>query len=327
MMSLELSNSALRAELGSVLKELQATLGRLAGALPFETRDAWIWQRGDADANALTAPPPELSREQTLEAAGDAIRTIKYEEGQDPHESRIAPGVLVLSAEGIGLADEVNRLKRTLADVLRKMQGRTEMDTDPATEERKERPLREVALEAFFFRRLHHWQATRELVVLRTRGGVLPAPEYIGFSWRTLRDVRRVTREELIEQLETRRLQADDPAAAVRDLGVVTSLPPKEPLALVKPGHTTPRANIAWPSIRGREPERQSKLAVLPLIVAGEALPPRLRKLPQAPTPRHYRLARNDTEIEPTPFLQTVAVHRYLPHVLPNKRAEGVRES
>ena len=114
-------------------------------------------------------------------------------------------------ADAIPLADEVNRLKRALASVLIRMQGRTETGIiNPVTGERGERPLREIALEAFFFRRLHHWQATRELTILRTKAGDLATPDYIGFTWSSCRDVQRTTRVALMEQLKEKRLNAED---------------------------------------------------------------------------------------------------------------------
>jgi hypothetical protein len=117
---------------------------------------------------ALNSPPPELSRDHALELICESLKAIKYSDDQAAHESHIAPGLLVVSEEGLALADEVNRRKRALASILRAMQGRTEIGViDQRTGERGPRPLREVALESFFFRRLHHWQATRELVVLR----------------------------------------------------------------------------------------------------------------------------------------------------------------
>jgi hypothetical protein len=320
----EISNSALRADLGERLKAVQAALAAFARHLQTEARDAWMWQRPRGRADALTPPPPELSREHTLELAAESILAIKYTDGQDPHESRIAPGVLVVPMEGISLAEEVNRHKRALASVLRTMQGRTEDGViDQRTGERGPRPLREVALEAFFFRRLHHWQATRELVVLRASAVAIGTPEYIGFSWATCRDVRRTYRETLIEQLQEDRASAEDTSRYDRDIATLSALEPKEPLAIVRPGHTTPKANIAWPAGADRKSARQIKPAVLPLVMLGTHLPARLRKLPPAPTPRHFRLARVDTEIESTPLLETLPAHRYLPHVRSAKRAEA----
>lgn len=324
----ELSNSALRAELGASLKGLQAALTLFTHHLQAEARDAWVWQKPRGTVNALTPPPPELSREHTLEVIAEALLAIKYTDGQDPHESHIAPGIVVVSDEGVALAEEVNRHKRALASVLRAMQGRTELGViDPRTGERGPRPLREVALEAFFFRRLHHWQATRELVVLRPGPASIGTPEYIGFSWATCRDVRRSYREALLEQLRESSASAEDPDRYNRDIAILTQLEPREPLALVRPGHTTPKANIAWPVAEEGTPLRQIKPAVLPLVMFGDRMPDRLRKLPPAPTPRHFRMSRVDTEIEPTALLETLPAHRYLAHLRPAKRAEQTAQS
>jgi hypothetical protein len=242
----------------------------------------------------------------------ETIEAIEYTDNQDAHESRIAPGVIVLAEDGIPLADEVNRLKRALASVLIRMQDRTEIAAvNPATGERGPRPLREVALEAFFFRRLHHWQATRELTILRTQDGLLTSPDYIGFTWSSCRDVRRTTREALLEHLKEKRLSGDDSPLYDQDIDILTALPAKEPLALVKPGHTKPVANVAWPALPGMEPERKVRPAVLPLIMVGDHLPERLRKLPAAPTPKHLRRVRTDVEVEPQAILTTLPAHRY----------------
>lgn len=320
------TNSALRATLGTHLKSLQSSLSLFTDHLQTEARAAWLWQkpRGAAPVDPLTPPPPELSRDHALELISESLKAIKYTDDQAAHESHIAPGLLVVSEEGLALADEVNRHKRALASILRAMQGRTEIGViDQRTGERGPRPLREVALESFFFRRLHHWQATRELVVLRERTTSIGTPDYIGFSWATCRDVRRTYREALIEQLQESRADVEDTSRYDRDIALLTVLEPKEPLALVRPGHTTPKANIAWPAAPDGKSARQIKPAVLPLVMFGTRLPSRLRKLPPAPTPRHFRLARVDTEIEPTPLLETLPAHRYLPHIRPTKRSEG----
>ena len=126
MASLEASNSALRAELGIHLVGLREALAGFTRHIQVEARDAWIWRRPNGRVDAMTPLPPDVSREHTLEVIAEALNDIKYTDGQDAHESRIAPGVLVLSEEGLSLAGEVNRQKRALAAVLRSMQGRTE---------------------------------------------------------------------------------------------------------------------------------------------------------------------------------------------------------
>jgi hypothetical protein len=306
------ANSTLRAELGATLEHLQKALSILATHLRYHTRAAWVWRSPSGKPTDFTSPPPDLAPASILRLIIDTIAAIEYTDGQDAHESRIAPGVLVLAEDSIPLADEVNRLKRALASVLVRMQDRTEMGiVNPGTGERGPRPLREVALEAFSFRRLHHWQATRELTILRTKAGLLTSPDYIGFTWSSCRDVRRTTREALLEQLKEKRLSGEDNPLYDQDIEILSALPKDEPLALVKPGHTKPVANIAWPALSGLEPERQIRPAVLPLIMVGDRLPERLRKLPAAPTPKHFRRKRADTEIEPQPILITFPAYRY----------------
>jgi hypothetical protein len=117
------------------------------------------------------------------------------------------------------------------------------------------------------------------LVVLSESATSIGTPDYIGFSWETCRDVRRTYREALIDQLRKSRVAADDTARYDHDIAILTDLEPKEPLVFVRPGHTTPKANIAWPGGIDGKPVRQIKPAVLP-----------------SPTPRHFRLARVDTE-------------------------------
>jgi hypothetical protein len=316
-------NSALRADLGTHLHALQSALATFTRYIKSEAPAAWLWQKPRRPLDALALSPPEPSREVTLELIAEALEAIKYADNQDPHESRIAPGVLVVAAEGVALSEEINRQKQGLAAVLRAMQGRTETGViNQRTGEQGPRPLREVALEAFFFRRLHHWQATRELVILRESATSTRPPDYISFSWATSRDVRRTYPDLLLEQLRETRATADDTGRLDHDIATLSTLDPDEPLALVRPGHTTPKANIAWPAVPGSPPVRQIKPAVLPLVMLGTHLPPRLRKLPPAPTPRHFRMARIDTEIETAPLLHTLPAYRYLPHIRPAKRAE-----
>ncbi len=318
------SNSPLRAELGICLESLQSSLGRLSAHIQLRAHGAWIWQTPVTAADPLATPPPELSGEETLERISQAICRIKYEDGQDAHASIIAPGVVVVSNDGILLAQEVNQHKRRLARVLLEMQGRKEWDLDPDTQERTLRPLREVALEAFYFRRLHHFQATRELVILRETTGY-DAPDYIGFTWASLRDIRRTSREALLEELGRPDPNGVEMPGTAMDVVALTSLPPGEALAIVRPAHLTPRANTSAPSKTGADPLRTSKVAVLPLVLEGTALPARLRKLPPAPLPAHYRLSRSDVEIEAEPFLTTLPAHRYLPAFREQKRQKLLR--
>lgn len=317
-----LSNSALRAELGTALRHLQSSLRNLSDHIHHHAHEAWLWQPPSSQlpntAPSNLSPPPELSRRETLARIATALQAIKYQDGQDPHESRIYPGIVALSPPGILLADEVNRHKATLAQVLKAMEGRTELATiNPETGEKADRPLREVALEAFYFRRLHHWQATRRLEVLRETDKVTGTLEYVGWIWANSREVRRTTREALLEQAQAPDARLLTPA----EIQLIKELPPKEPLAIVRPGHTIPKANLRWESRNGAPATTKVRVAVLPLILPGEHLPQRLRKLPPSPTAKQPRLPRTDIEIEPTPLCRTLPVHRYLKPLRRTKRS------
>lgn len=312
---MKLSNSALRAELGNELKLLRDSLLRLADYVRQHAGEAWLWQSPGSFRPGII--PPELSRSQTLEGIADALQAIKYEDGQDAHESRIYPGMVALPSAGLALVDEVNRHKVALARVLRAMEGRMEVGTvDRGTGERGERPLREVALEAFYFRRLHHWQATRRLEVLRETENFVGALEYVGFIWANSREVRRTSREALLEQAKA----PDARLLSPEDIEIVRRLPPNEALAIVRPGHTIPKANLRWFSRDGAPATTKVRVAVLPLIVPGNQWPPRLRKLPLSASEKGVRAARADVEIEATALCHSLPVFRYLKPVRTAKR-------
>lgn len=317
-----LSNSALRAELGTTLKLLQAGLRTLADYIREHAHETWVWQ--SPASSRATPSSPDLSRSETVKRIATALQAIKYEDDQDAHESRIYPGIVALSAPGVALADDVNRHKVALAKTLRTMDGRTELGTiDQRTGERGERPLREVALEALYFRRLQHWQATRRLEILRETDQVIGTLEYVGFMWATSREVRATSREALLEQANN----PDGTRMSDDDIEIIKRLPANEPLALVRPGHTTPKANIRWEPREGADSVTKVRVAVLPLIVPGTQLPKRLRLLPPSPADRQSRLARTDVEIESTPLCRTLPVYRYLKPLRSTKRKRAKSKS
>ncbi|MDB6007891.1 MAG: hypothetical protein JWL65_141 [Gammaproteobacteria bacterium] len=323
-----LTNSALRADLGNQLRGLHESLTRLAEHVQRQARDAWVWRRPHEGTRAVSGPPAEFSPERTREEVAEAITAIKYVDGQGVYESRIAPGVVVVSEEGIVLVEQANACKLALAAALAAMKGRTEVGViDPRTGERGVRPLREVALEAFYFGRLHHWQATRELVVLRESDEWIGTPEYISFMWANVKDVRQTSREEAMERIKRAQSATDNPIPNDRDFQALQQLPPGEPLAIVKRGRVIPKANIRWPTRSSGCPKPRVHSAVLPLFMLGHQVPARFRRLPAAPTPKEFRLTRSDTEIESVSLLDTMPVHQYRAEFRDEKRAELSRNS
>jgi hypothetical protein len=320
-MDLNHSNSALRAELGNCLRGLQQSLRNLSEHVQSDGRDAWVWQLAPAGPSGTAERWVDFSPARTREEIAEAYLAIKYVDGQGLYESRTAPGLIVVNEEGIALAEAVNHYKRGLARVLAAMKGRVETGViDQRTGEKGERPLSEVALEAFYFARLHHHQATREIKILRPRSSAMGTPEYVSFMWARSDDVRRKSREEWIERLMSSRTALETPGLLSEDLAALRALPAGEPLAFVRPSGHEPKANVFWPDDTGGPQKPRIWSALIPLVMLGQQLP-RLRKLPPTPTPDGFRMTRRDVEIDHTPFLKTLPVHRYLPAFREEKRA------
>ncbi|EQD51166.1 hypothetical protein B1A_13171, partial [mine drainage metagenome] len=153
------SPTELRIDLRNALTGLREALEEFAEHVRREARAVWMW-RPEETPDPPRVALPALSRPRAIEAACRALLTIKYDNDQDAHESRIAPGLIVLDVAGIQLAEEVNHWKEKLAAALKAMNGvEAEAVIDRETGERGSRPLREVALEALYARRLHYRQA------------------------------------------------------------------------------------------------------------------------------------------------------------------------
>ena len=322
------SHTELRIELGNGLKGLSAALDDFARHVRREARAVWIWTPG-SDVPVERVALPALERAEALEAAARALLTIKYENDQDAHESRIAPGLLVVSAEGIALANDVNYWKDRLAQALKAMNGiEVEAVINEVTGERGPRPLREVALEGLYFRRLHYRQAIRRLTVLRESAELVGTPDYVSFSWSRCRTVRRSSREALIEELTAR--IANEPRRTQllqRDLTVLKGLPPSEPLAIVRKAPATVRVNACWPAREGQAAARASFSAVAPVVMLGERLPEKFHPLSSEPDPPGARQARADTQLEDTQLLATVPAFRYLREYRKAKRADPAQQT
>lgn len=316
------ADAELRIELGNCLKGLTGTLESFAEHIRSQTRAIWLW--APAHDEAPRSALPALSRAEALDAAARSLLTIRYEEGQDAHESRIAPGLIALPRAGIELADDANYWKARLAKALKAMEGRkAEGVINQETGERGSRPLREVALEAFYFRRLHYFQAVRKVMVLRESAEHIGTPDYVSYSWGICRAVRRTSREALIGDLSARLANGTGaPRLLERDLAVLDRLPAAEPLALVRRAPPTVKANVRWPARAGGAPTRRLCSAVAPIVMLGEQLPEQFRPLPPQP-PSSERLARADTELESKPLLCTVPAFRYLRQQRTVKRAEN----
>lgn len=323
---MSVSNLELRLELGNCLKGLTETLEAFAAHIRSQARSVWLWS--PTDDSAPRSALPASSRAEALEGAARAFLTIKYDDNQDAHESRIAPGLLALPLAGIELAEEVNHWKGRLARALKAMEGRQEEGVvNQETGERGPRPLREVALERLYFRRLHYFQAVRKVVVLRESAEHIGTPDYVSFSWSICRAVRRSSREALLKDLSARLANGkSSPRLLERDLAALERLAPGEPLALVREAPPSIKANVRWPAREALPPTRRLCSAVAPIVMLGEQLPQLFRPLPREPVSSSRRLARADTELESKPLLCTVPVFRYLQQHRTTKRLAGAAQ-
>jgi hypothetical protein len=301
------TNSELQTAFGAALANARQATSDLVSYLNKQGKAAWVWPNPEEQQDKLfSATNNHLDLQQSLALAGEIINAFWYVDGQDAREVRICPGLIAVGLEGIKLAHNMNHASQELAKSLAAMEGRVEpSSTDPKTGALIERPLREVAQEAFGAARLHYQQATRAIVILNH------APTYAGFTWANCRKVFRTTAGE-VRRTITERLDPERPdPLLLLDLKSLQNLTDSHPLAVVRPASLTPKVNLAWTDNSGAV-IRTIKRSVLPLLYVGNALPERLYELPPSPTLPRTRSKRNDVELEDRPFLATVAAHRYL---------------
>jgi hypothetical protein len=289
--------SQLRAELATALHRLEDALGVLDARLAAETGfPLWVWQQAD----------PREARDH----ARAVVRAIDYVGEQAPSATRICPALMGASPGTLAAARAVNRAKAELKAALAPMDGRTiTLGEDPETGEPIEKPLLKVALRALKHPRFHRRQALRNIVVLDE------APTYAAFTWARLRKIQTTTvasvRADLLD-----RIDVEPSAALLAQLERLDSLPPDEPLAIVKPPHVHPRVNLLLPDAsKGegatRPAQRRATLPVLYPAERGEASP-RLRPLAEEPPPGPTRRTRRDQRVDPEAFLPSLHIHRYL---------------
>ena len=301
------TNQELQAAFGIALAQTKRTTADLVGYLASHGKAAWVWRDPlESRDDLLSVNDAPLDLQQSLALACEVISAFWYIDGQDAREVRLCPGLIAVGTQGMELARHMNHARRGLAHALASMEGRTEPSgTDAKTGAIIERPLREVAQEAFQAARLQYQQATRAIVTLEH------APSYAGFTWANCRKVLRTTAGEVRKTL-TERLDPERPdPLLLMDLKSLQNLSDEHALALVRPASLTPKVNLAWTDNTGVT-IRTIKRSVLPLLYVGDALPERLYELPPTPLLPRARSKRRDVELEDQPFLATMAAHKYI---------------
>jgi len=284
-------NSQLRADLAHALEQLEDHLAQLDARLRAETDyPTWAWQQADA----------KIGRRQ----ASLVIQALDFQDGQDAHHTRIAPALFGAAPETLAAARAVNHWKNRVRAALAPMAKREILVTDPDTGAERKEPLDKVALRWLKHPRFHKRQALRELVVIDhpvTKGT---------FFWARLRKILRIDKAEAIRRLRVRLDHTDTPELRL-EWDRLQALSPHEPLAVVNAPHIHPKVNLVLQTVDGIK--RVSKRGVLPVLypdrpgVAG----PDIRPLPDDPADTPTRLRRSDVQIEDTPFLPSLHIHRY----------------
>lgn len=287
-------NSELQVALADALSTLVARLDTLDRRLIAEAGyPQWVWQ----------APGRLPARDQ----ARAVLRAIEYIDHQDPHETRICPALLGASAETLKAARAVNVAKIELEAALRAIDPVVVMRRDPQTGIETPERLLKVALAEMGCKRLHRRQALRKIVVLDQH------PNKVSYTWAQLPKIERTDREAVHAQLQRMFEEGGATLRLVEDLERIDALPAGTPLALVRPPHIHPRANLVY-GVRGHASREQCR-AVLPILYPAahdEALPT-IRALPDDPPIEPTRARRKTVRVIDAPYLSTLPVHRYRP--------------
>ena len=285
-------NSELRVALVDALSMLAARLDALDRRLIAEVEyPRWVWQA-----------PGKLPAHDQVRAV---LRAIEYIDHQDPHETRICPALLGASDETLKAARAVNAAKIELEAALRAIDPVVVTRHDTRTGVETTQRLLKVALAEMGYKRFHRRQALRKIVVLNAR------PARVSYTWAQLPKIERTDREAVRIQLQRMLEEGGATLRLVEDLERVDALPAGTPLALVRPPHIHPRANLVY-GVRGHATRDQCR-AVLPILypaAPGEALPT-IRALPDDPPIELTRARRKTARVIESPYLSTLPVHRY----------------
>ena len=310
---MKLPNTALRAAFGTALHHAKAATSLYVNRLLEEGRAAMVWRDPDDQRRENGHPDfetePLLDTQASLQLAASVTNALWYKDGDDSREVRICPGIIAVGPGCFAAAHAMNAARDELAATLAAMEGRTVevsvFDDESGIEKLIDRPLREVAQEAFGAARLHYQQATRCVVTLDR------PPDYAGFTWASCRKVFRTTAGKVRSTITSRLDPMQPDPLLLIDIKALQFFKDDHPLAIVRPASLTPKVNLAWTGEDGST-IRGIKRSVLPVIYVGTALPKRLKHFRSAPQPSNGKTRRNDVALEPKPFLTTIAAHRYI---------------
>lgn len=297
----ELPETALRAELRSVCRELEERSEALAIAVRKGAVDWWAWREPNGPVGPFEPVRP-YAREEALNHILTAIRALTYEEGQKPVGARHFPALVCVPADVLELVREVNELKSAFERTANAMSRAVKQEYS----ERRQR-LEQMSLLRFALRKSRHadinyWQARRPFVLLNS------PPRSVGYSWMHYQDITTKTVAQVRESILEQNLVGSLAEAVARDLAQLKRLPDTELLGRRLTWTAHPRANIVMET--AGKVQRFSRSGSLPIFLPGERLPP-FRPLAPAPMPEGYRARRSDVRLETEPVVSTMPFHRF----------------
>jgi len=310
---MKLPNTALRAAFGTALHHAKEATSLYVSRLLEEGRAAAVWRDPDDHQHdhhsTQLMTHPLLDTHAALQLAANITNAFWYRDGDDSREVRVCPGIIAVGPSCLAAAHDMNIARNELAATLAAMEGRIEevrrIDEESGMEKVTERPLRDVAQEAFGAARLNYRQATRNVVLLDR------PPDYAGFTWASCRKVFRTTAGELRNTLISRIDPMEPNVLLLKDIKALQPYKEEHPFAIVRAASLTPKVNLGWTHEDGCT-SRTIKRSVLPVIYVGTTLPKRLKHFRNIPHTPNINTRRNDVELEPEPFLKSMAAYRYV---------------
>lgn len=297
------NHSALRADLADAIHRLEDSLSTLDERLRAETGyPQWVWGEEYYD-KTVTA---EHRYRHMRDKARAVIQAIDYVDGQPKGEARICPALLGASRNTLAAARTVNQAKAEVEAALAPMRKIMVSDNDMETGKTIKVPLTKVALRALDHARFHYQQATRQLVVLDR------APESATFVWAVCPKITAITKAQAIKKLNNKLRIHGEERALLADLENVSRLRDSERLAVVRPPHIHPRANLVF-CVQKQYVNKQCRgvMPVLYLAKQADSRPDMGDPLPEEPPTRSKRKKRRDAQLASEPYLPTIRVHRY----------------
>ncbi|WP_027856996.1 hypothetical protein [Marinobacterium jannaschii] len=277
-----------------------------AGALILERFEALVDSLRQLSAGILNDPLPAWvpdAADNPRSIIANIYSDIWYQEEGDGRATRSLHGLVAASEHTLRQAHKVNAAKHQLQRAVQAYRTLTSPSALPDELHNRAAQLSEH-LQHQGLARIHLKQCYRDIPVLQS------CPDHVGFNWycsgRSIRKVSIADAEQMLLQLDSRQPHIQ------RQLAALASLPSNEQLAQVQQLAPVMRANIVWKT--ETETIRKARNCSLPLLfpIDKEQNFPDHNDPSLTPPTERQRVTRMDSKLDPTPFLTSLRIHRYL---------------